>query len=243
MHDGQNLFDPATAFVRGQHWRLGEMADMLIAEGRVAAAHHRRREPHRHRAGLRSTRRRRTRGSAAGWARPTAACSPRSSSRSSTPAIAPLPRPAAHRPRRLVARRAVDAVPRAAARRRVRPAGGAVAVGVVGPPRDSALRRQGAGPGRDTRIWLDMGTRRGPGRRSPMRGGCATRWSRPAGARTYDLALRRVRRRHAQRGGVGRPRRRRAEFLFPPTSAVALLSVGRATRRGICATWHDIAHR
>lgn len=35
MHDGQNLFDPETAFVRGQHWRLGEMADMLIAEGRV----------------------------------------------------------------------------------------------------------------------------------------------------------------------------------------------------------------
>jgi predicted alpha/beta superfamily hydrolase len=35
MHDGQNLFDPATAYVRGQHWRLGEMADMLIAEGRV----------------------------------------------------------------------------------------------------------------------------------------------------------------------------------------------------------------
>jgi len=35
MHDGQNLFDPDTAYVRGQHWRLGEMADMLIAEGRV----------------------------------------------------------------------------------------------------------------------------------------------------------------------------------------------------------------
>lgn len=35
MHDGQNLFDPDTAFVRGQHWRLGEMADMLISEGRV----------------------------------------------------------------------------------------------------------------------------------------------------------------------------------------------------------------
>lgn len=35
MHDGQNLFDPETAFVRGQHWRLGEMADMLISEGRV----------------------------------------------------------------------------------------------------------------------------------------------------------------------------------------------------------------
>lgn len=35
MQDGQNLFDPDTAFVRGQHWRLGEMADMLIAEARV----------------------------------------------------------------------------------------------------------------------------------------------------------------------------------------------------------------
>lgn len=35
MHDGQNLFDPQTSFVRGQHWRLGEMADLLIAEGRV----------------------------------------------------------------------------------------------------------------------------------------------------------------------------------------------------------------
>ncbi|MGE0812777.1 MAG: alpha/beta hydrolase [Vicinamibacterales bacterium] len=36
MHDGQNLFDPETSYVRGQYWRLGEMADMLIAEGRVA---------------------------------------------------------------------------------------------------------------------------------------------------------------------------------------------------------------
>ncbi len=35
MHDGQNLFDGDTAYVRGQYWRLGEMADMLIAEGRV----------------------------------------------------------------------------------------------------------------------------------------------------------------------------------------------------------------
>jgi predicted alpha/beta superfamily hydrolase len=35
MHDGQNLFDPETAYVRGQHWRLGEMADLLIVEGRV----------------------------------------------------------------------------------------------------------------------------------------------------------------------------------------------------------------
>jgi predicted alpha/beta superfamily hydrolase len=35
MNDGQNLFDPQTSYVRGQYWRLGEMADMLIAEGRV----------------------------------------------------------------------------------------------------------------------------------------------------------------------------------------------------------------
>jgi predicted alpha/beta superfamily hydrolase len=36
MHDGQNLFDPATAFKKGEHWRLGETADALIAEGRLA---------------------------------------------------------------------------------------------------------------------------------------------------------------------------------------------------------------
>jgi predicted alpha/beta superfamily hydrolase len=35
MQDGQNLFDPATAFM-GNHWRLGETADALIAEGRIA---------------------------------------------------------------------------------------------------------------------------------------------------------------------------------------------------------------
>jgi predicted alpha/beta superfamily hydrolase len=34
MHDGQNLFDAGTAF-GGQHWRLGQMADMLTVEGRV----------------------------------------------------------------------------------------------------------------------------------------------------------------------------------------------------------------
>lgn len=33
MHDGQNVFDPETAHVRGQHWRLGETADALIAAG------------------------------------------------------------------------------------------------------------------------------------------------------------------------------------------------------------------
>jgi len=36
MHDGQNLFDPETAHVRGQHWRLGETADALIAAGTLA---------------------------------------------------------------------------------------------------------------------------------------------------------------------------------------------------------------
>ncbi|MEO8683121.1 MAG: alpha/beta hydrolase-fold protein [Vicinamibacterales bacterium] len=35
MHDGQNLFDPATAFLEGSHWRIGETASELIAEGRV----------------------------------------------------------------------------------------------------------------------------------------------------------------------------------------------------------------
>jgi predicted alpha/beta superfamily hydrolase len=33
MHDGQNLFDPETAHIRGQHWRIGETADALIASG------------------------------------------------------------------------------------------------------------------------------------------------------------------------------------------------------------------
>lgn len=36
LHDGQNLFDPATAHVEGQHWRLGETADALIAAGLLA---------------------------------------------------------------------------------------------------------------------------------------------------------------------------------------------------------------
>ena len=32
MHDGQNLFEPHRAFIPGQHWRLGETADLAIAE-------------------------------------------------------------------------------------------------------------------------------------------------------------------------------------------------------------------
>ena len=35
MQDGQNLFDPATAFM-GNHWRLGDVADTLIIERRIA---------------------------------------------------------------------------------------------------------------------------------------------------------------------------------------------------------------
>lgn len=35
MHDGQNLFDPETAFQKGQHWRVGETAGELIAAGRI----------------------------------------------------------------------------------------------------------------------------------------------------------------------------------------------------------------
>lgn len=35
LQDGQNLFDPARAYVRGQHWRVGEIADELIAARRI----------------------------------------------------------------------------------------------------------------------------------------------------------------------------------------------------------------
>ena len=36
MHDGQNLFEPDTAFLKGEHWRLGETAAELIDEGAIA---------------------------------------------------------------------------------------------------------------------------------------------------------------------------------------------------------------
>jgi predicted alpha/beta superfamily hydrolase len=36
MHDGQNLFEPDTAFKKGEHWRVGETATELIEAGRVA---------------------------------------------------------------------------------------------------------------------------------------------------------------------------------------------------------------
>jgi enterochelin esterase-like enzyme len=35
MQDGQNLFDPATSFIPGMHWRMGETADELIAAGAI----------------------------------------------------------------------------------------------------------------------------------------------------------------------------------------------------------------
>ena len=35
MHDGQNLFEPATAFNPGEHWRVGETAAELIEAGRI----------------------------------------------------------------------------------------------------------------------------------------------------------------------------------------------------------------
>ena len=35
MHDGQNLFEPDTAFLKGEHWRVGETATALIEEGRI----------------------------------------------------------------------------------------------------------------------------------------------------------------------------------------------------------------
>ena len=35
MHDGQNLFEPDTAFLKGEHWRVGETATELIEAGRI----------------------------------------------------------------------------------------------------------------------------------------------------------------------------------------------------------------
>ena len=35
MQDGQNLFDPATSFIRGMDWRVRETADQLIQSGAV----------------------------------------------------------------------------------------------------------------------------------------------------------------------------------------------------------------
>jgi predicted alpha/beta superfamily hydrolase len=35
MHDGQNLFDPETAFQPGEHWRVGETAAELIEGGLI----------------------------------------------------------------------------------------------------------------------------------------------------------------------------------------------------------------
>jgi len=35
MHDGQNLFEPDTAFLKGEHWRVGETAAELIAAGQL----------------------------------------------------------------------------------------------------------------------------------------------------------------------------------------------------------------
>ncbi len=36
LHDGQNLFDPESAFVTGQHWGIAETADAVIDAGEVA---------------------------------------------------------------------------------------------------------------------------------------------------------------------------------------------------------------
>jgi enterochelin esterase-like enzyme len=35
LQDGQNLFDPGTSFIPGMHWRVGETADALIAQGKI----------------------------------------------------------------------------------------------------------------------------------------------------------------------------------------------------------------
>ena len=35
LHDGQNLFDPETSFIKGNYWRVGEAADAMISAGEV----------------------------------------------------------------------------------------------------------------------------------------------------------------------------------------------------------------
>ena len=35
LHDGQNLFDPETSFIKGNYWRVGETADAMIASGEI----------------------------------------------------------------------------------------------------------------------------------------------------------------------------------------------------------------
>ena len=35
LHDGQNLFDGATAFIPGMDWHVGQTADQYIFKGRV----------------------------------------------------------------------------------------------------------------------------------------------------------------------------------------------------------------
>src|SRR5947207_15525418 len=35
LQDGQNIFDPDTSFVRGQHWRAAETAGDLVAAGEI----------------------------------------------------------------------------------------------------------------------------------------------------------------------------------------------------------------
>ena len=35
LHDGQNLFDPETSFIKGNYWRVGETADWMISAGEV----------------------------------------------------------------------------------------------------------------------------------------------------------------------------------------------------------------
>jgi predicted alpha/beta superfamily hydrolase len=35
LHDGQNLFDPETSFIKGNYWRVGEAADGMISAGEV----------------------------------------------------------------------------------------------------------------------------------------------------------------------------------------------------------------
>ena len=137
--------------------RDGRHAD---CRGPGGAARHRRREPHRRGPAGRSTPRPGTPGWAAGWPRPTASCSPRSSSRSSMPAIA----------RARNASTPAWAVRRSAASRRsilgLRHADVFSKLAVLSPSawwgRRAILRSVAkARPKPETRIWLDIGSGEG----------------------------------------------------------------------------------
>ena len=166
MHDGQNLFDPDTAFQKGQHWRVGETAGELITAGAIEPLIV---------VGIHNT----------GTTRieeytPTADARLGGGladeyGRLIVEELKPfidntyrtLSETSQHRPRRLVARRPRHASPWLQVPARVRPPGRALAIGVVGSPRDPADGSQHPSEA----AAQDLG-RHGHRRRPPRPGRC-----------------------------------------------------------------------